>query len=276
MVPPMNRKLDVGNVLDQSFSIYRAQARVLLPVAFAFFLIVAVVNGLVSGSLALLPIGLAVSVALTTLYQGTVVTLVSDVQDGRRDSSVRQLIESATPVILPLIGAGILAGIAIGIGFLLLIVPGLFLATIWAVIAPAIVVERTGVFGAFKRSRELVRGHGWQVFAVIVIVFLIIFIVRLVLSAIAVGIEDSTVVRILFDIVGATLTAPIAALVAAVMYFALRDLEGGDGTAPAGDEPAAEPTAGMSAATPPAGGQPPVTPPPPPGAPPPGGPPSGA
>lgn len=244
----MERKLDVGAVLDQSLSIYRSQAAVLLPVAFAFFLVVAVVNGLVAGELALVPIGLAVGVALTTLYQGTVVTLVSDVQDGRRDSSVGQLLGSAAPVILPLLGAGILAGIAIGIGFLALIVPGLILATIWAVIAPAIVIERTGVLRAFGRSRELVRGHGWQVFAVIVTVFLIVFIVRIVLSAIAIGIDDSTAVRIAFDVVGSTLTAPIAALVAAVLFFALRDLEG---RVPAADAAAGEPATLQPPAGPP-------------------------
>ncbi len=234
----MDRKLDVGATLSQAFSIYRSQAAVLLPVAFGLFLLVAVVNGLVSGTLILLPIGLAVTVAATTLYQGMVVELVSDVQDGRRDSSIDQLLKTVAPVVLPLIGAGILAGIGIGIGFLLLIVPGLFLATIWAVIAPSIVIERTGVLGAFGRSRELVRGHGWQVFGVIVAVFVILIVVRAVLGAIAVGIEDAAAVRILFDIIASTITAPIAALVAAVIYFRLRALH--EGAAPtAGDAPLA-------------------------------------
>jgi hypothetical protein len=234
----MDRKLDVGATLSQAFSTYASQAGVLLPVAFVLFLLVAVVNGLVSGTLILLPIGLAVTVAATTLYQGMVVELVSDVQDGRRDSSIGELVRTVGPVVVPLLLAGILAGIGIGIGFLLLIVPGLFLATIWAVIAPAIVIERTGVLGAFGRSRELVRGHGWQVFAVIVIVFLIIFIVRAVLGAIAVGIEDATGVRILFDIIASTITAPIAALVAAVIYFRLRALDEGATPGPGETSPA--------------------------------------
>jgi hypothetical protein len=58
-----------------------------------------------------------------------VVGLVRDVQDGRRDSSVQDLIDAAWPVVLPLIGVGILAGIAIGIGFLLFVIPGLILLT---------------------------------------------------------------------------------------------------------------------------------------------------
>lgn len=222
----MNRKLDIGATLSQAFSTYGSQASVLLPVAFCLYLIVAVVNGVLSRSLVLLPITLAVSVVAGTLYQGMVVGLVSDVQDGRRDSSIEDLVRATGPVILPLIGAGILAGIAIGIGFLLLIVPGLILLTIWSVIAPVIVVERTGVIEAFGRSRELIRGNGWQVFGVIVVVFIIVFIVQTTLGAIAIGIEDSAVLRILFNLIASTLTAPIVALVAAVIYFRLREIKG--------------------------------------------------
>jgi hypothetical protein len=245
----MNRKLDIGGTLSQAFSTYGSQAGVLLPVAFGLFLIVAVINGLLAGSLILLPLALAVSVVAGTLYQGMVVGLVSDVQDGRRDSSIDDLVRSTGPVILPLIGAGILAGIGIGIGFLLFVIPGLILLTIWAVIAPVIVVERTGVIEAFGRSRELVRSNGWQVFGVIVAVFLIVAVVQAILGAIAVGIDDSALMRIIFNLIASTVTAPIVALVAAVIYFRLRELE----------QPA-EPAAPQPPAAPP----PPPPPPPPP------------
>lgn len=235
----MDRKLDVGGTLSQAFSIYGSQAGVLIPLALVLFLVVAVVNGIAAGSVVLLPIGLAVSIIAATLYTGMVVTLVSDVQDGRRDSSVGDLVNSAAPVILPLIGAGLLAGIGIGIGFLLFVIPGLFLMTIWAVIAPAIVLERVGVFQAFGRSRELVRGDGWRVFGVIVSVVIIVFVVRAILGAIAVGIDDSTVARIIFDWIGSSLTAPITAIVAAVIYFHLKGVkEGGAPAAPADPGPA--------------------------------------
>lgn len=156
----MERKLDVGGTLSQAFSIYGSQAGVLLPLAFGLFLLVAVVAGLLASvSWVLLPIVVAISVIANTLYQGMVVSLVSDVQDGRRDSSIGDLVNAASPVILPLFLAGLLAGLGIALGLILLIVPGLILLTIWSVIAPVIVLERTGVMAAFGRSRELVRGH---------------------------------------------------------------------------------------------------------------------
>jgi hypothetical protein len=222
----MDRKLDVGGTLSQIFSTYGAQAGVLLPVAFGIFLVVAVVNGILAGSLILIPLGLAIGVVAGTLYQGMVVGLVRDVQDGRRDSSVGDLIEATWPVVLPLIGAGILAGLAIGFGFLLFVVPGLILVTIWAVIAPVIVVERSGVMAAFGRSRELVRGNGWRVFGVIFVVFLITMVASLVLGAIGAGISSSVGMQIVVNLIASTLTAPIGALAAATIYFSLLAIRG--------------------------------------------------
>jgi len=236
----MDRKLDVGGTLSQAFSIYGSLAGVFIPLALAIFLVVAVINGIVAdgGSLLLLPVSFAVTVIAGTLYTGMVVTAVGDVQGGKRDFSVNDLASSASHVILPLIGAGILAGIGIGIGFVLLVIPGLILMTIWAVIAPVIVLERVGVFESFGRSRELVRGNGWQVFGVIVIVAIIVFVARAVLAAIAVSIDDSVIARIIFDWIGSSLTAPITAIVAAVIYFHLKGVKEGGVPAPVEPGPA--------------------------------------
>jgi hypothetical protein len=218
----MNRELRVGDVLGQVFSIYGAEAGTLVPLAFWLFLAVAIVDGLVGDSVALFPVTLALSTIAGTLYQGTVVELVRDVQDGRRDFSALELVRGALPVLLPLIVAGLLAGVAIGVGFLLLIAPGLFLATIWAVIAPVIVVERSDALGAFGRSRALVRGHGWTVCGAIVVAFLIAAVGAAVFAAIGDAIATGPLVRIVFSALASTVTAPISALVASVLYFRLR------------------------------------------------------
>jgi hypothetical protein len=196
-----------------------------------------VVNAILVHSIFLIALGFALSVAAGILYQGMVVGLVSDVQDGRRDSSVEDLVRSTGPVILPLIGAGIFAGIAIGLGLVLFVVPGLILLTLWAVVAPVIVVERTGIFEAFGRSRALVRGNAWQVFGVIVVVFLITVVAGIVLTAIGVALSDTAAMRIVFNVLASTATAPIGALVASVIYFGLREIE--QGAQPAAPPPPA-------------------------------------
>lgn len=223
----MQPRLDAGGTLRQIFQTYGAQAGVLLPVAFCLYLIVAVVTALLAGRLALSPLVFAVAIVAATLYQGMVVGLVKDVQDGRRDSSVGDLVDAAWPVVLPLIGAGLLSGIAIGIGILFLLVPGLILLTIWAVIAPVIVVEHSGVIAAFGRSRELVRDNGWQVFGVIFTVYAITAVAGIVFGVIGAGISDSVGMRIVANLVSSTVTAPIGALAAATIYFGLLSIKGG-------------------------------------------------
>jgi hypothetical protein len=261
----MNQKLDVGTVFERIFDVYKSQAGLLLPAALILFVPVAILNGIIATNGSILSGVLAgvLGVVATYWYQGMVVEATEDILDGRRDHTIGSLFSSVSPVVLPLIGAGILAGLGIGIGFILLIVPGLFLLTIWAVVAPAIVSERVGVFQAFGRSRELVRGHGWQVFGVIVVLFLLQIIVGGAVQAIFRAISDSFAAIAAGDLIVRVIVAPLSGLAAAVMFFELKRLHGepaqgavapgqAAGTAPA----AAPPAAGTPGAPPPASEQP--------------------
>lgn len=249
----MNQKLDVGHVFERIFQIYRDQFTLLIPAALVVFVPVAVVSGLVyAGDVGFL--GALIVAALATVatywFQGMVVEAAEDILDGRRDHTIGSLMRSVTPVLVPLVVAGLLAGLAVGIGLLLLIVPGLFLLTIWAVVAPVVVLERKGAFDAFGRSRELVRGHGWQVFGVIVVLFLLQFIVAAVIQAIANGVSDSFAAYALSDLIVRLLVAPLSALAAAVLYFELRGRKEGADAADAALTAPEAPAAGTPPAAP--------------------------
>jgi MFS family permease len=223
-----NSGLRVGDVLNRVFDLYKEHFGVLIPAAFWLFLLVSILSGIVGQhDVGLLLLVAVVSFAVAILYQGMVVSLVHDVQDGRRDSSVGELFRAVGPVLWPLIGASILYGFGVGIGFFLLIVPGCILLTIWAVIAPAIVIEKKDVIASFGRSRELVRGHGWPVFGTVIVATLITAIVSLILTGIAEAIAGGPILRIVFGALASTITAPIGGLVAAVLYYRLLELQGG-------------------------------------------------
>jgi hypothetical protein len=225
-------RIEPGRVIGEAFETYRSHAGPLLGGALIVIGIAGLIEGAlaVTGSLVLVLIGVLIGLAASFLYTGYVVKLVQDVRDGRRDFSVGELFSYAAPYVGTLVLNGILAGIAIAIGFVLIIVPGLILLTIWAVIAPSIVVEDKGVFEAFGRSRELVSGNGWNVFGAILIAFLIVFAVGLVASIIGAAIGDAG--RVVLQAVANVLTAPVAALVASILFF---DLGGGAGAASAPD-----------------------------------------
>jgi hypothetical protein len=225
----MNAKLDTGRVFERIFKIYGEQFTLLIPAALVLFVPVAILNGLVlttGGVLASLATA-AITLIATFWYQGMVVEAVVDILDGRRDHTVGGLFSAAAPFIGPLIGAGILAAIGITIGLVLLIVPGLFLITIWAVIVPAIVIDKTGVMGSFGRSRELVRDNGWRVFGVIVVLFLVQVLIGGILSALADSITDESFVGYaVADLIRGVLLVPLSAIAATVMYVELRRVKG--------------------------------------------------
>ena len=220
-------QIESGRVISEAFENYRNYAGPLLAVALLVVGIAGVISGVLGASdnLLLALLGLIVYIAAAVLYTGYVVKLVQDVRDGRRDHSVAELFESAAPYIGTLILNGILAAIGIGIGLVLLIVPGLILITIWAVVAPAIVVEGAGVIEAFGRSRDLVRGNAWPVFGAIVIAYLIVLGVSFVTAGVGDAIADDAG-HVILGTIGDILAAPILALVASALFF---DLGGGAG-----------------------------------------------
>ena len=224
----MNAKLDVGRVFEQIFRIYRQQFGLLIGGALAVFVPVAIVNGLLydSGGFFLTVIANAIALVAGYLYQGMVVEAARDILDGRRDQSVGGLFRSAGSVVGTLIVVGVLAGIAVAIGFVLLIIPGLFLITIWAVIVPVVVIERSGVFDAFGRSRELVKGNGWQVFGVLVLLFIGAFVAQILIAAILGGIFDSVFGFALGVLLTSLLISPLTALAASVIFFDLKAIKG--------------------------------------------------
>lgn len=233
------RPLDVGAVIRKVFHVYVQEAGVLMPAAAVVFVISGILTELLTatGSAGLTLLALMVSFVATTLFTGMVVELVADVQDGRRDSGAGQLLRAVTPVLGQLILVALITGILEGIGFVLLIVPGLILFTIWAVVAPVVVVERASAIAALSRSRQLVRGNGARVFAVILLLVIGIVIASLLLDAAAAA--AGTVAGLVVRVVIGVLTAPISALAAAVLYFDLRTIERGAADAGSAQYPSA-------------------------------------
>ena len=251
----MNQKLDTARVFERIFEIYRDQFTLLIPAALVVFVPVAIISGLIyAGGVSIIGalIVAAVATIATYWFQGMVVEAARDILDGRRDHTIGSLVRSVTPVLGPLVVAGILAGLGITVGLILVIVPGLFLLTIWSVIAPVIVIERAGAIESFGRSRELVRGSGWQVFGVIVALFLLQFVVTAVIQALANSVSDSFGAYTIADMLVRLLVAPLSALAAAVLFFELKALRGEPvlGTGAGGQLPPTPEPAGGPAPTP--------------------------
>jgi hypothetical protein len=166
--------------------------------------------------------------------QAALVETVSDVRDGRADRSIRETYETVRPRLAAVTIAGILAGLGIGIGLVLLIVPGLYLLTIWSMLIPVIVLEKRSTGEAFTRSREVVRGHGWSVLGLVLVTFILVAIASGVIRLIFSPLPDFLDVW-LGSLVAHSLTVPFAAAALTTAYFQLtgqRGEEAAPATAP--------------------------------------------
>jgi len=242
--------MSVAGILGESWGLYTKFFSRFFAIAVIVYLIVNLLNALVATlfghgvgiSLLLALTAMVVSLVGTFWLQGALVFAVDDVRDGKVDTTVGQVFERVRPHLGTLILAGILAALGVAVGLVLFIVPGLILLTWWCLIVPVIVLEGKHVGESFSRSRELVCGHAWTVFGVVVVTAL--------LTAIASGIIQS-----IFSFLGSFLrywiggaiasavVGPFFAVALTLMYFKLRGLGEGAGAPAAPVEPPTSPGA---------------------------------
>ena len=237
--------LSPGSVIREAWALYKAHWQHLLPFALVVYLILGVISLLLTIALGWFGALLGALISVVGLFwlQGALVEAVADIRDGRADLTMGQTFARAQSHIGRLAGAGILAGLAIAVGLLLFVVPGLYLLTIWSVIIPVIVLERRAVMDSFGRSRELVSGNGWNVFGVIVLSLLVLIAASIVI-AIATFWLRGDVGEFLRNVISNTITAPFVALAWTVMYYRLLELKepaAAAATSSAPVEPIAEP-----------------------------------
>jgi hypothetical protein len=213
--------------LSEAWSIYKAHARHLLTIAFVIYVVAAAIETLLGllGTVGLL-LAFIVSLVAAFLLQAALVKAVEDVRDGRVDLSLSETVQAARPAVGRVAITSFIAVLGIVIGLFLLVVPGLFLLTIWCLVVPVVVLEHKDTFAALERSRQLVRGHGWQVFGTLVLAFLVVLVTNVVIALILSALPTAAT-NFISEIVSGTLTAPFLALVLTLGYFRLLAAEGG-------------------------------------------------
>ncbi|HZB23464.1 MAG TPA: hypothetical protein VE444_06420 [Gaiellaceae bacterium] len=211
-----------GAIIGEAWRLYKEHWKHFLPIALVIFLILAVVSLLLALVLGALGAVLGALIGIIGIFwlQGALVEAVADVRDGLADLSIGDTFRRVQPRLPSIIGAGLLAGLGIALGFVLLIIPGLFLLTIWSMIVPSIVLEGKGAMESFGRSRELVRGNGWNVFGTIVITVLALIVGSIIVGIATFWLPDG-VDAFISDVITGTVVAPFAAVAWTLMYFQL-------------------------------------------------------
>lgn len=97
----------------------------------------------------------------------------------------RGVIAAALPILPQAMMTSVLYWLAVGIGFLVFVVPGVILACVWMLVLPVLVEERPSLFAAFGRAAKLSRGVRWQLFLLALLGFVLGVVVQAMLGALA-------------------------------------------------------------------------------------------
>lgn len=246
--------MGVGEILDVSIKLYlknfwtliKVVALVVIPVSLLGFLFalsslpdgVTVQDGqlmfpsdaALSGFIAGAGINGFLAFLATLLATGAAFKALGDAYLGRHPKAGESL-KFAGQKIGSLLWVALLTMIVILIGFLLLVIPGIYLSIALIVVVPCLMLEDARGLKALRRSRELVKGRWWRTFGIVILGLFVIPIVLQTILGIIFGLTlfaniDSVTMRLFVEhtinVIGSVVTTPFQAAVLTVLYFDLR------------------------------------------------------
>ncbi len=280
------RPLGIGEILDAALTVYRknfktlflAVLMVVLPLTILDTLITASTTenafnydeattvqdegSAIAGGIARLLISLlSFSLATAACFHAVIRGYLADGTTWQE--SIRFGFRKAFPIIL----LSLLALLGLIPMFILLILPGIWLAVRWSVAAPALLAEDLSPPSALGRSFKLVGGRWWATFGALVAMTILIsilqFIVGLLIGGVFAAGGSEIVAATIFTLVTAlayAITLPVQAAVFTILYYDLRvrkegyDLQlaaggmgGGSAPVPFGGDSASQGTFGSPA-----------------------------
>lgn len=230
-------KIDIGQVVQRGFATIGRHAAPYLGLALllgglpTFLMYAFLLKGVEAGGSAtfLVPsyaVSSIVSMILGYLLQAAIVR--SSILDlSGRDPEIGASLVEALQLILPIVGVVILSGILVGIGFMLLIVPGIIVYIMLIVAVPALVEERQGVIASMKRSRALTAGSRGRIFLLLLLFLVVYFIVAAVIGIFIGVTATNPIIYALGQALLAALVSLIVAAMLASLYVELRTVKEG-------------------------------------------------
>lgn len=238
--------LGVGSLVTESFSILFSNLVKVIIIGF----VPSLIGFLLSGALVGFDVALGTSsgdiptsgsfvanilsaIVNMLVYSITTALLVQLAYDAKLNRSIEvgRYLGPALSAIVPLAILSVVVGILATIGFLFVIVPGLWIAGVFAVVAPVVVIERAG-FGGLGRSATLTKEYRWPIVGALVLAIIcsmIINIVAVLLIAIvgSLGGTFGVIIAVILFAAISTIGAGFVSIVIALLYARLREIKEG-------------------------------------------------
>jgi len=251
-VPLRLRPLEIGDVLDETFRMYRRHFALFAGISVIFSIPLAALSGYgyfalfnfaatqatssnpgdvnsFLGSLSPLVAGVLVNVAVLPLLYGGVSYAVCQSAIGNPVTlwgALRGAFRRYFQVLLYYVLLGLMVVV------FCLFPLWIWISVNWIVVLPAMFVENTGLFAAMGRSWRLVQGRWWRTFFILLLVFVLNYVVSLALGAflylgqvlltillspyVALAIYEGAVVLV------SALVNPVLLIAIVLIYFDLR------------------------------------------------------
>jgi uncharacterized integral membrane protein len=249
-MPPVLRPLALGELLDHTFQLYRKKFLLFVGIAaipqLIIFAIQATGTAVQSfaaagqpspyGVVAMLAAVFGMLVALilylvaTALSQAATAIAVSETYMDR-EITIWGTYRRTWGRVFRLLGLMFGIGLLTVLGFLLLIVPGIYLMLTWCLAIPAAMIEDLGIIKAAKRSGLLVDGARWRMLLIVILVFALTYAVLIGLQmpifalnawVIATGGKTSLFYEILSQLaafIAGSLVAPLGMIAFTLAYY---------------------------------------------------------
>ena len=256
------RPLSIGQLLDRTFSLYRRNFLLFIGISAIPQLLVLAMQlaqiafmptrvpiqpttttdfqvagsgfstGGVLGFLGVAIVGLIVYVFAYLFSQGGTVFAVSELYLGRA-TTIGQSLGRVRGELGSLFGVIILNGLVTGVAFLLLIIPGIYMACRLCVCIPAALLENLGPRESLERSFGLTKENAGRAFLILLLYSVILYAALFLFDIpFAIGIQveshNPSMVRLLTalmqvgNFVAGVLVTPVLTIASSIFYFDLR------------------------------------------------------
>ncbi|HEX6367675.1 MAG TPA: hypothetical protein VF006_02005 [Longimicrobium sp.] len=219
MAAPALRARSVGEILDLSFQLYRSRWAQMATATGIVVLPLLVLEAI--SPLSALPLLERLSNLFFLAASAAVVVIASEAYMGREISATEALRQAGSRF-LSVWGAALIQGILIGIGMLLLIIPGIIAAAWTFAMQQAVMIEGASAGESFERSRELSRDHFKHILLTSGLVFAIVIFAMIGFGILLELAVDSERMWMLLSNVALVAINPLAAVVGTVLYYDLR------------------------------------------------------
>jgi len=250
------RPLSLGETLDRTFTLYRSHFLLFFGIAAIPQLLVLALqlvqlflgsNAVTPGNRGAAPVirpgfaGASIAVGLITiivvllaylLAQGATVSAVADLYLGRTPT-IGESFRKVRRDLGTLFGVAILNGLVVAVGFILLIIPGIYLTCRLMIAVPAAVLENLGPRSSLERSMALTKDAAGRAFAIFLLYLVLLlafaFLIQVPVSIALVAVRGNPAMFRLMqgvadvsNALGTTLITPVFTIAASAFYFDLR------------------------------------------------------